>query len=332
MKTQTRVALLLFTMSSSTSESEFFLNFNTIPNSIAVFDCYWSEGIDFVVHKNYDSSANHNRFKCQTSLKSNALLLRKIFDLGYTHIIYSHHDTFNATPDSYEMILDICQNIDLSKFGLVGFNVLHDNEITLFIEDKLKYGTLCRSILQEGNGYYNSSCLSTKPVPLSNLENKYFPIEIPMWSICLVSKSSFDDLNYKHNFEFHLEFDDIALSFLKKNTPNVCFPEISFFHQQTTSLLFGRAYKSPMSTSQRQRLEIAHSKWLSLWGFEFGIRKSTKNFFYLVWQEFLSNFSFNDTNTLTRVSYSRNKCSKRYRGTLIDSYVNGKPPSLKEYQ
>lgn len=322
MQKNTRVALLLFSFSKDDSESIFFLENNNIPSQIDVFDCRWNENEEFNVSPSTLQSQFENVFDCQTSIKSNGLLMNKIFELGYSHIIYSHHDSFEAEDNCFYKILDICNELNTSNLGVIGFNILHDNEITSYLKNETKYGTLCRTILQKGNGYFNLSCLSSSKLHQKTYI-KPFVIEIPMWSICLITRESFEKIKYAPNFEFHLEFDDISFNFMKNNIPNICIPSISFFHQQSTSPLFGRAYKSPMSEKQKKRLDIAHRKWKSIWMFDFGVRKSRKSFTTLVLEEILSLMNLHAKETIARTSYKKNNCYKLYKNTLIDLFYSG---------
>jgi hypothetical protein len=322
MNQNSKVALLLFSFSKEDRETLFFLEYNHIPSQIDVFDCRYCPDVDFQVTSSALRGSTFNLFTCMTSIKSNGLLFDRIFNLGYTHIIYSHHDSFQAQTSSFSQVLDICNKYDTSRLGVIGFNILHDNEITAYLSNNTRYGTLCRTILQQGNGYFNLSCLSASTLPQKQ-HIRPFAIEIPMWSICLITRESFEELKYVSNFQFHLEIDDISFNFLKNNIPNVCIPSISFFHQQSSTPLFGRAFKSPMSEKQKHKLREAHKTWKKIWKFDFGIRPPSSNFLQLVSEELLSCMNLHPRETIARISYDSNRCNEIYKHTLIDSFYSG---------
>lgn len=320
-----RLAVLLYSRSQEDHETEYFLRHNQIPLGYTVFDCRLDDTCEFeasTYHIEGDTSSCLV-IKAKTRHKSNAALLQKIFSLGYTHIVYSHHDSFCADQYTWGNIHRFCSTYPTGEYGLIGFNILHDNEINSFLKGRIHEGTLARTILQPGNGYYNTSVLSCKP-ELGHETYDAISVEIPMWSTCLISAESFLRLGYIPSFEFHLEFDDLAFHYLKSNIPNICLPSISFFHQQSTSTLFGRQYKSPMSKVQQDRLHIAHQKWYQKWGFEFGIRKNLKSYWRLLFQELLGTFGLHSKQTISRETYIANKCEEAYAGTLIDKVFRGK--------
>ena len=262
-----KLAILLFSSKENSDESQFFLKINNIPKLIDIFDFSYSKQVSYeeLIHEPR-TDLDNKYFKVRTPFKATSNAIQYLFSIGYDYILYSHHDVFNLTPNAYSRIFELCNTGLLKNFGLIGFNIFHDKEIQDWDPKKLKLATTSRTFLQPGNGYYNSS-------PISIVNYKKFPksyafaIEIPMWACCLISSKTFNKINHQPISDFFLSLDDLALDYLKNNIYNICIPWISFAHQQSTSIIFGKPYKSPFSKEQIPKIKLANSNWYKKWKF-----------------------------------------------------------------
>ena len=155
--------------------------------------------------------------------------------------------------------------------------------------------TTSHSFLQPGNGWYSSSPKSSvnyKKFPL----NHAFSVEIPHWACCLINSGSYSRINHIPIEDFNLCLDDMAYDFLENNIHNICIPWISFAHQQSISVIFGRSYKSPLNKKNFHKLKKAHINWFNKWGFPvenfYRIKKSKIkiiNHLLEIYREFIRN-------------------------------------------
>ena len=109
-----------------------------------------------------------------------------------------------------------------------------------------------------------------------------------------------------------MSLDDIAVTFLKHNIKNICFPEVAFSHQQSTKKYMGLTTKSPNAAGGKK---FGRTDWLSKWtdvhGFPWNMRK---NFFGLVINHhFFARFGIriqsqlSKLETVSRVAIKKNK-------------------------
>ena len=261
-----KIAVILFSSTSKSEETKLFVDINDIPLEIDILDFHYKINLNSNTIEKDNTYLNNNVFSVSSGDKSTAKAIEYTFSQGYKYVFYSHHDIFNLTSNAYNQIIDLCNSGNIDDFGLVGFNIYHDKEINNWNKNINQLCTTSKTFLQPGNGWWSTS-------PISTVNYKFFPkdiafsVEIPHWACCILNAKSYSKINHKPIADFNLCLDDMAYDFLSENIHNICIPWISFAHQQSLSVIFGRAYKSPLNKKEAPRIKEAHLNWSKKWGF-----------------------------------------------------------------
>lgn len=271
--------ILLIGTEKSQRELELFLNFNNIPKEIRVFHYEITNNLELhstpkqIMQSCWSISGN---LKATTDIihymRKNVTTKKFIF--------YSHHDSFNLTHEAYKSINEFIKDNDLAEVGMIGFNIFHDEiEINRWDRDNPTYQTTARTPFEKGDAYYR--CRASSCVRYEKFEKMIpFEIPIPMWSCCLINLNNFQKyISETSHFDFFMSLDDIAVTFLKNNIKNICYPKIAFSHQQTTKKYMGLITKSPNAAGGKK---FGRTDWLSKWteihGFPWNMRKKVLGF------------------------------------------------------
>jgi hypothetical protein len=194
---------------------------------------------------------------------------------GLEWIVYNTHDSF-PEEGFYSKFNKLITDKDLTNFGVIGFNILHDND----------YHALARTPLQpEDNQFYDSYKINT---PLPSKWSKPYAIESAMWTTSAVNINQYQKhIKPTSDYHFFHAWDDMAFQFLYKNIYNICLPDFLVYHTQEVKTQFGIPYKSPLiggpHNKNEEEREFYYSKWgfkevwFNRWGFWYDDRSSFEN-------------------------------------------------------
>lgn len=188
-------------------------------------------------------------------------------------LLYLHTDCFTIDPNTYCLINNLIENNDLRKFGCIGFNIYHDEEIKK-INSKNQLMTTGRGCLQKGNGWYNSK----NPINSQQGNDKVFAVESVMWCAALLNKKTYiDKIKPDKDFNFFHAFDDIAYQFMINNIYNIVIPQIRLKHDQSVKEKLGYNKKSPIGNSKDVIKKYGridhHLIWYQKYGFHWNLQK-----------------------------------------------------------
>ena len=227
------------------------------------------------------------------------------------NLLYLHQDCFPIDKNTFLKINSIPEEYNIENYGLIGFNIYHDIEISK-IDILNKYMTTSRTVLQKGNGYYMSHPKGSRVNYDNFIENKPFVVENIMWTAMLLNKKSFlKNINIDLRFNFFLAADDMAYQYLSKNIFNVVFPNIRFKHDQNIKTKFSLPKDSPLGKKEdiiiRYGRTDHHIIWNQKWGFKYDVskvfnlynNKIIKKLFITFFPKFYSNLE-----TIGRISFS----------------------------
>ncbi|MAB65304.1 MAG: hypothetical protein CL662_00545 [Bacteroidetes bacterium] len=153
---------------------------------------------------------------------------------GLEYIVYNTHDSF-PKKGFFKDFNQLVKEKDLSNFGVIGFNILHDKT----------WHQLARTPLQPKQGEFYDRYPANSSIPLK--WSKPYAIESAMWTTAAVNISQYE----KHiiptgDYHFFHSWDDIAFQFLYKNIYNICIPSLIVNHTQEVKIHHGLPYKSPL--------------------------------------------------------------------------------------
>ena len=184
-------------------------------------------------------------------------------------IVFITHDCYPTTPNFFTKFNKLISTGNYDEFGVIGFNVLHDNSWHL----------LSRSPLQPGGMYDRYRKNQIIPEQYS----KPYAIESAMWTIAAVKISQYKKyIIPTGDYHFFHTWDDIAFQFLYNNVYNVCIPSLEANHIQTVKEQFNIPVKSPHANNseEEKKREFYFSKWgfrevwEERWGFEYDNRNT----------------------------------------------------------
>lgn len=189
------------------------------------------------------------------------------------YLLYLHTDCFTIDANTFCLINSLIENNDLSRFGCIGFNIYHDEEIQK-INSKNQLMTTGRGCLQKGNGWYNSK----NPIDSEQNRVKAFAVESVMWCAALLNKNTYiSKIKPDQDFNFFHAFDDIAYQFMLKNIYNVVIPHIRLKHDQSVKEKLGYNKKSPIGNKKEVIQKYGridhHFIWYQKYGFHWNLQK-----------------------------------------------------------
>ena len=200
---------------------------------------------------------------------------------GIEYILYFSHDCYPKTPDFFNKLNTYLTETDLSNFGTIGFNILHDSyEIKDYDGDNTPLRTTARTPLEPGDLYYRSNKYWPKTrVRYDNKWNKPYAVESIMWTVGVINIAQYQ----KHiipTSEYHMfhSWDDISFQFLNKNVYNIVLPQFCLAHDQNTKTPYGIPENSPIGDVKTREHYFSkfnhHEVWENRWGFNYGDRNS----------------------------------------------------------
>ena len=277
MTSNKRYALLLIGSESSQKEFDIFLSFNNIPPDLEILHYIISDELSHIEEVCVCGKMVKNIFgNLRATSEIIHFITHEVTDKQY--IVYCHHDAFNLSFEAYQMIDDLLDTYSFENIGLAGFNIYHDeDELCKWDPSVSRYQTTCRTPFELGDAYYRDRP-SSRVNYAKFIDNKAFEIAIPMWSTCLINVKTFKEVIPKTgNFDFFFSMDDIAVQFLKHNKINVCFPFISFGHQQSTKKYLNQVVKSPKAAGGTKYGRV---DWMEKWHEIHGYRWNVRKYFY----------------------------------------------------
>jgi hypothetical protein len=198
---------------------------------------------------------------------------------GVDWILWFQHDSYPKTEDFFNRLNDYLDNHDLTKFGAIGFNILHDwHDIKDWNGDDTPLRVTARTPLEPGDMYYRHYEYWPKTrVRYDNRFNKPFAVESIMWAVALVNINQYEKyIEPTSDYHFFHAWDDICFQFLYNNIYNIVLPQFCLAHEQEIKVKFGLPKSSPKGDvdirnhfySKWGHLEV----WKERWGFEYGDR------------------------------------------------------------
>lgn len=216
---------------------------------------------------------------------------------GLEWIVFNTHDSF-PEKEFYSKFNRLVTDKNLDNFGVIGFNVLHDQAIH----------QLARTPLQPENGQFYDSYKVNTPIP--SKWSKPYAIESAMWTTTAININQYK----KHiiptsDYHFFHTWDDIAFQFLNKNVYNIVLPNFHVTHSQNVKTEFNIPHKSPhiggKSSKNKEEREFYFSKWghLQVWIDRWGFDWENRNTFEQVKEHYkdtlLYDFYHHDRNNLS---------------------------------
>mgnify|MGYP003115548215 CR=1 FL=1 len=201
------------------------------------------------------------------------------------YLLYFSHDCYPMeTKDFFNKLNDYLTNKDLSNFGTIGFNVLHDDyEIKDWDGENTPLRTTARTPLEPGDLYYRSHKYWPKTrVRYDERWNKPFAVESIMWTVGLLNINQYKKYIVPTS-EYHMfhSWDDIAFQFLNKNIYNIVLPNFCLAHNQHTKKPYGIPKDSPIGDEKTREHYFSkfnhHEVWENRWGFNYGNRNTFEN-------------------------------------------------------
>ena len=279
--------------------------------------------IEFLISKRTEMQLN-----LQEVILYSKLLLESDF------ILYLHTDCFKIDQNVYTKINELIKQNNLHKFGCIGFNIYHDDEIKQISPDNILM-TTARGVLQKGNGYYNSKSL----LDLNKFKSSAFAVESIMWCAALLSKKTYSEtIKPDENFNFFHAFDDIAYQFMTNGIYNIVIPTIRLKHDQGIKEKFGYNKKSPLGKKSDVKKKYGridhHQIWYEKYGFHWDLRKiwlvPSITIVYKIIAKLLMNLNrrfYLNLNTVARREFKKSNSAKY--PILMEFYNSNKPLKLK---
>jgi hypothetical protein len=197
------------------------------------------------------------------------------------YLLYFSHDCYPKTENFFEKLNTYLNNKDLTNFGAIGFNILHDGyEIEDFDGDNTPLRTTARTPLEPGDLYYRHyEYWPNTRVRYDEKFNKPFAVESIMWTVGLLNIKQYK----KHilpTSDYHMfhSWDDIAFQFLFNNVYNIVLPQFCLAHDQSTKKPYGIPKDSPIGDKKTRDHFFSkwghHEVWMNRWGFDYGNRST----------------------------------------------------------
>jgi len=205
---------------------------------------------------------------------------------GVEWLLWCAHDIFPLTENFFDKLHTKLQKPDMSNFGVIGFNILHDaNEINDWNGDDTPLHHVGRSPLQPGDMYYrNVKFWPSTRVRFDEQWEDPFAVESIKWDICLVNIKQYKKyIKPTSDYHFFHAWDDISYQFLYNNIYNICLPKFCCAHRQEHKVEHGLPKSSPNDVTYSNNLERRehfygkwghHDVWKERWGFDYSDRNT----------------------------------------------------------
>ena len=110
------------------------------------------------------------------------------------YILWFQHDSYPKTEDFFNKINEYVTTHDLSEFGVIGFNILHDqNDISDWDGDKTPLRVTARTPLEPGDLYYrHHGYWPNTRVRYDEKFNIPFTVESIMWAAGLLNINQYE--------------------------------------------------------------------------------------------------------------------------------------------
>ena len=197
------------------------------------------------------------------------------------YLLYFSHDCYPKTNDFFNKLDEYVSQKDLSSFGAIGFNILHDDyEIKDFDGDNTPLRTTARTPLEPGDMYYryNKYWPATR-VRYNDTWKKPFAVESIMWTSGLLNIKQYKE-HIIPTSDYHMfhSWDDMCFQFLNKNIYNIVLPQFCLAHEQRSKLQFGIPKDSPNNENGKREHYFSKFNHLEVfkdrWGFDYGNRNT----------------------------------------------------------
>lgn len=224
---------------------------------------------------------------------------------GFEWIMYFSHDCYPKTEDFFNKLNGYLTEKDLTNFGAIGFNILHDwHDIKDWNGDNTPLRTTARTPLERGDMYYrNFQHWPNTRVRYDEKFNKPFAVESIMWTAGLLNISQYEKhIEPTGEYQMFHSWDDICFQFLYKNVYNICLPQFCLAHDQESKVKYGVPKSSPNVDETTKKHFYGISDHLQVWKNRWG-------------------FSWDYPQSLTEFQSVR----ENYRGTLIEEFSEHDP-------
>ena len=201
--------------------------------------------------------------------------------LNKEYLLYFSHDCYPKTEDFFNKLNTLITEKDLSSFGAIGFNILHDDrEISQWNGDSTLLHHVARTPLEPGDLYYRSNRFwPNTRVRFDDKFKKPFAVESIMWTSGLLNIKQYKT-HIIPTSDYHMfhSWDDLCFQFLNKNIYNIVLPDFCLAHEQRSKIEFGIPKSSP--SNEHGKREHYFSKFNHLevfqerWGFDYGNRNT----------------------------------------------------------
>jgi len=240
--------------------------------------------------------------------------------MGIEWIIYSHHDSYPLTEKFIQKINYWVNNPEVKKFGVIGFNVLHNkDEIKCFDHESTPLRSTARCPLEKGGMIYKAK--TSKPlknwlredllrgfknstrINYNNEIKRPFAVESVFYTTAMVNINQYQRyIVPDSSFTMFLAWDDIAFQFLKNNVYNIVLPNFHYAHDQSLKLKYDLPLKSPIGNPIKREYLYGkwnhHDMWEKKWGFRWNQKYVRSDF---------------------------KKIKKQYKGTLLMDFYRHDP-------
>ena len=197
------------------------------------------------------------------------------------YILWFQHDSYPKTEDFFNKINEYVTTHDLSEFGVIGFNILHDqNDISDWDGEKTPLRVTARTPLEPGDLYYrHQGYWPNTRVRYDEKFNIPFAVESIMWAAGLLNINQYEKtIVPTSEYHFFHAWDDIAFQFLYNNVYNIVLPHFCLAHEQDIKLEFGLPKSSPNGDPEKREHFFSkwghHDVWKERWGFDYGDRNT----------------------------------------------------------
>ena len=200
-------------------------------------------------------------------------------------LLWFQHDCYPKTKDFFSKLDEYLKNHDLTEFGTIGFNILHDwHDIQDWNGDDTPLRTTARTPLEIGDMYYRHHEYWPKTrVRYDEKFNKPFAVESIMWVVALVNIKQYEKhIKPTSDYQFFHAWDDICFQFLYNNVYNIVLPHFCLAHEQALKPKFGVPKSSPNGDENVR--DHFYGKWGHLevrkkrWGFDWEYPDSVNSF------------------------------------------------------
>ena len=200
---------------------------------------------------------------------------------GVEWIMWFQHDCYPKTEDFFNKVNTYVDTHDISDYGVVGFNILHDwHDIKDWNGENTPLRTTARTPLEIGDGYYRHyEYWPNTRVRYDEKFNKPFAVESVMWVVAMVNINQYEKyIKPTSDYHFFHAWDDIAFQFLYNNIYNIVLPQFCLAHEQELKVKFGLPKSSPNGDEKTRDHFFSkwghHDVWNNRWGFDYGDRQT----------------------------------------------------------